>query len=136
MLAWTGSGVGASGGNGLQALIMLLVALLLAGLALWLRFTQPLRYRLEADGLVIVRRHGETRVPGRVARHTERATLGLRLGTGGIYGYRGRFRVSGLGWARSFVTDVRRVALIDVGGQRIVLSPIDPAALVQEVAHA
>jgi hypothetical protein len=41
MLAWTGSGVGASSGNALQALVMLVVAIGLGGLALWLRYTQP-----------------------------------------------------------------------------------------------
>ena len=35
-LAWVGSGVGASRGDGLQAVVMLVVALLLGGLALWL----------------------------------------------------------------------------------------------------
>ena len=34
------------------------------------------------------------------------------------------------------MTDVKRTSLITVGGNSIVLSPVDPAALVQEVAHA
>jgi hypothetical protein len=136
MLAWTGSGVGASSGNALQALVMLVVALGLGGLALWLRYTQPTGYRLEADGIVIERRVGSKRISGRVERHVGKATLGLRLGSGGLYGYRGRFRIAGTGWARAFVTDVKRTSLITVGGRSIVLSPLDPAALVQEVAHA
>ena len=136
MLAWTGSGVGASSGNALQALVMLVVAIGLGGLALWLRYTQPTGYRLEADGLVIERRVGSTRISGRVERHVGKATLGLRLGSGGLYGYRGRFRITGGGWARSFATDVRRTVLIKVGGQPIVLSPIDPAGLVEVVRNA
>ena len=136
MLAWTGSGVGASSGNALQALVMLVVALGLGGLALWLRYTQPTGYRLEADGIVIERRVGSKRISGRVERHVGKATLGLRLGSGGLYGYRGRFRIAGAGWAHAFVTDVKRTSLITVGGNSIVLSPIDPAALVHEVAHA
>ncbi|MCX6390903.1 MAG: PH domain-containing protein [Actinobacteria bacterium] len=132
-LAWVGSGVGASRGDGLQAVVMLVVALLLGGLALWLRYTQPMRYRVEQDGLVIERRVGTTRIAGRIERHAGQATLGLRLGSGGLYGYRGRFRIAAGGWANAFVTDVKRSSLITVGGRSVVLSPVDPAALVQEV---
>ncbi|MGI9117811.1 MAG: PH domain-containing protein [Gaiellales bacterium] len=135
-LAWLGCGVGVSNGSNAQALGMLAGALVLGAIGLWLRASQPVAYRLEGDALVIQRRRGATRVPGRVQRHVESATLGLRLGTGGLYGYRGRFRLNGRGWARAFVTDTRRAALIDVGGRPTVLSPVDPAALVQEVAHA
>jgi len=132
-LAWIGSGVGASRGNGLQAVVMLAAALLLGGLALWLRYTQPMRYRVERDGLVIERRVGTTRIAGSIERHVGKATLGMRLGSGGVYGYRGRFRIAAGGWARAFVTDVKRSSLITVGGRSVVVSPVDPAALVQEV---
>lgn len=116
---------------------MLVVALVFGGLALWLRYTQPLRYRVERDGLVIERRVGSTRLAGPIERYAGAATLGLRLGSGGLYGYRGRFRIAAGGWARAFVTDVKRTSLITVGGQSVVISPVDPAALVQEVAsHA
>ena len=133
-LAWVGSGVGASRGDGLQAVVMLVVALVLGGLALWLRYTQPMRYRVERDGLVIERRVGTTRIAGSIERHAGQATLGLRLGSGGLYGYRGRFRIAAGGWASAFVTDVKRTSLITVGGRSVVVSPVDPAALVQEVA--
>lgn len=136
-MAWIGSGVGASRGDGLQAVVMLVVALVLGGLALWLRYTQPMRYRVERDGLVIERRIGATRIPGAIERYAGKATLGLRLGSGGVYGYRGRFRIAAGGWARAFVTDVKRTSLITVGGRSVVVSPVDPAALVQEVVtHA
>ena len=135
-LAWLGFGVGLSNGSGLQAGGMLAGGGLLALLGLWLRATQPVAYTLEHDALVIQRRRGATRLPGSVDRHVEDAVLGLRLGSGGLYGYRGRFRVNGRGWARAFVTDARRAALVDVGGRPTVLSPADPAALVREVAHA
>lgn len=135
-LAWLGCGAGLSGGSALQALGMLAGALVLVALGVWLRLTQPIAYRLEPDALVIERRRGVTRVPGPIARHVAPVTLGLRLGTGGLYGYRGRFRLSGGGWARAYVTDARRASLIDVGGRPLVVSPVDPAALIQEVAHA
>lgn len=115
---------------------MFLAALALAVLALALRFTQPIAYRIEDDGLVIERRRGQTRIPGAVTPHVEKATLGLRLGTGGLYGYRGRFRVNGAGWARASVTDVRRSVLIRVDGRPVVLSPVDPAGFVEVVRDA
>lgn len=135
-LAWVGSGVGVSTGDALQSLVMIGASLLLAGIAIWLRLGQPVAYRLEQDGLVIERRRGSTRIAGRVAPHHDKATLGLRLGSGGVYGYRGYFKLQGAGWARALATDVRRVVLINVGDRRVVLSPVDPAALVSEVRNA
>ena len=115
---------------------MLSAGVVLGGIALWLRVTQPVAYHLDKDALVIERRRGSLRIAGRIEPHTEKARLGLRLGSGGLYGYRGRFRITGGGWTRSFATDVRRTVLIRVGGQRIVLSPIDPAGLVEVVRNA
>jgi hypothetical protein len=129
-------GVGVSGGEVGLTLAMLGAALLMAGLALWLRFTQPVAYRIEPGALVIQRRRGERRISGRVARHAEKATLGLRMGSGGVYGYRGWFRVNGGGWARTLVTDVRRAVLIRVGGRPVVISPADPTAFLAEVPDA
>lgn len=128
--------MGVSNGDKVQALAMLAGALALGAIGLWLRATQPVAYRLDGDGLVIERRRGTTRIAGRIERHAGKATLGLRLGSGGLYGYRGRFRIAAGGWARAFVTDVKRTSLITVGGRSVVVSPVDPAALVQEVAHA
>lgn len=135
-VAWLGCGVGLSSGSALTALGMLAGGLVLVGVGLWLRSTQPVAYRLERDALVIERRRGATRVPGAIARHTAPVRLGLRLGSGGLYGYRGRFRMAGGGWARSFATDLRRASLIDVGGRPTVVTPVDPEALIREVADA
>jgi len=115
---------------------MFAAALLLAGIAILLRVTQPTAYRLERGGLVITRRRGERRLAGRVEPHLERATLGLRLGSGGLYGYRGRFKVSTGGWAQAAVTDARRSVLIIVGGRRVVVSPLDPQGFVAAVRDA
>ncbi len=137
VLAWVGFGLTLSGGSAVGALAMIAVAVLLAGLAYQLRRTQPVAYRIEADALVIERRNGsEDRFAGTVEPHVEKVTLGMRLGSGGLYGYRGRFRVSTGGWARALVTDVRRTVLIRVGGARVVLSPLDPAGFVAEVRDA
>ncbi len=135
-LAWLGSGVGVSSGNSLHAAVMFAAALLLAGIAIWMRLTQPIAYRFERGALIVERRRGSARLRGTIEQHVGKATLGLRLGTGGLYGYRGHFHVSTGGWARAFVTDVRRTVLINVGGRRVVLSPIDPAGMVEAVRDA
>lgn len=133
---WVGAGVGVSGGSLLALVVMLAGALLLAALGYAMRVTQPVAYHVEADGLVIERRRGETRVPGAIEPFDGKATLGMRLGSGGLYGYRGRFRLSTGGWSRAFVTDVRRSTLIRVGGRAVVLSPVDPEGLIREVRDA
>jgi hypothetical protein len=125
-----------SAGQTLGAAVLGLLALAFAAIAYALRRTQPVAYRIEPDAVVIERRTGATRIPGPVEPHLERVTLGLRMGSGGLYGYRGRFRISSGGWARAIVTDVRRAVLIRVGGRPLVLSPVDPDALVREVRDA
>lgn len=125
-----------SAGEALGAALLAVLAAAFAAIALVLRRTQPVAYRIEPDAVVIERRAGATRIPGPVEPHLERVTLGLRVGSGGLYGYRGRFRVSSGGWARAVVTDVRRAVLIRVGGRPLVLSPVDPDALVREVRDA
>lgn len=135
-LAWLGVGVGLSGGDVLTAGAMIATGLLIALLALWLRGGQPVAYRIEPDALVVERRRGQTRLVGVVRPHDEGATLGLRLGTGGIYGQRGRAHMSTGGWARTIATDLRRSALIRVGTVPVVVSPADPAAFVREVRDA
>ena len=136
VLAWFGFGVGLSGGDAVQAGAMITAALLVALLALWLRGGQPVAYRIEPDALVVERRRGQTRLEGAVRPHDEGATLGLRLGTGGIYGQRGRARMSTGGWARTIATDLRRSALIRVGSAPVVVSPADPAGFVLAVRDA
>lgn len=134
---WIGAGMVISGGSLLGLVAILGGAFALAVLGYAMRATQPVAYRIEADALVIERRRGsETRIAGAVAPFDGNARLGMRLGSGGLYGYRGRFRLGGGGWSRAFVTDVRRSTLIRVGGYPVVLSPVDPAALVREVRGA
>ena len=135
-LAWFGFGVGLSGGDVVPAGAMIVTGLLIALLALWLRGGQPVAYRIEPDALVVERRRGQTRLVGAVRPHDEGATLGLRLGTGGIYGQRGRAHMSTGGWARTIATDLRRSALIRVGTVPVVVSPADPAAFVRGVRDA
>jgi len=136
VLAWFGFGVGLSGGDAVQAGAMITAALLVALLALWLRGGQPVAYRIERSKETWPAFADWCREVVWYRPHDEGATLGLRLGTGGIYGQRGRARMSTGGWARTIATDLRRSALVRVGAVPVVVSPADPAAFVREVRDA
>jgi hypothetical protein len=118
-------------------LIMIAAAVLLAGLCLYYRRRQPLGYRIEPDGLVVVERGGERRIDGAVANPRD-GGLGLRvLGSGGLYGYLGRFRLRDhQGPTRAYVSDLRHVTVVDVGPAAIAVSPADRDAFAEEARHA
>jgi hypothetical protein len=124
---------GASG----VGIVMVLAAALVAGLCAYYRRRQPLGYRIEPGALVVVERAGERRIDGPVANARD-GGLGLRvLGSGGLYGYLGRFRLAGRkGPARAYVSDLRRVAVVDVGDVAVAISPKDKAAFLQEARDA
>jgi hypothetical protein len=131
---WIGTGVLIAGGQGGIAVVMGLVSIALAALALILRFRQPVAYAVGEDGLVVVRRRGALRLPGALrsarARPFEGRDLRL-LGSGGIYGYLGRFRLTGIGGGvRSYVTDGRHAVLVAVDDQKVLVSPRDEAGFI------
>ncbi len=117
-------------------LIMVAAAALLAGLCAYYRRRQPLGYRIDPDALVVVERGGERRIDGPVA-NVRDGGLGLRvIGSGGLYGYLGRFRLKDhQGPARAYVSDLRRVAVLDVGKVVVAISPQDKAAFLQQEAR-
>jgi hypothetical protein len=131
---WAGSGILLTGGESGVGLLMSAVAVFLAVLALALRQLQPMGYRLGADGLTVVRRRGTSRVTGTLhgarSRPFESSDLRL-LGSGGVYGYLGRFRLTGGdGRARSYVTDGRHAVLVSLGDQQVLVSPREEAAFI------
>jgi hypothetical protein len=125
--------------NDQQGIGLILVgsALLLAWLCFYYRRRQPLGYRIAPDALVVVERGGERRIDGAVANPRD-VGLGLRIyGSGGLYGYLGRFRLAEhQGTARAFVSDRRRVTVVDVGTAAVAVSPADRAAFEQEARDA
>jgi len=97
------------------------------------RRSRPVAYEIDEDA-VVVRRRGlaERRFSG-VVRDVRRGRLGLRVaGSGGLYGYLGRFRADGR-QVRAFVTDRDRVVLLVAGATRVAVSPDDPDAFVTEL---
>ena len=130
---WVGSGILLTGGESGIGLVMAVVAVGLAVLAITFRLLQPMGYRLAADGLTVLRRRGAVRVDGspRGARARPFESRDLRLlGSGGLYGYLGRFRLADDGRARSYVTDGRRAVLLALGDAQVLVSPRDEAAFI------
>ncbi len=134
---WVLAGGALITGDSSVGLIMVGGATVIAGLCFYYRRRQPLGYRIEPDALVVVERAGERRIDGPVANARD-GGLGLRvLGSGGLYGYLGRFRlVDREGPARAYVSDLRRVTVVDVGDVAVAISPQDRAAFVREAGDA
>ena len=90
------------------------------------RRLQPVAYDLDGSGLEIERRgRASRRYAGLVASLPD-ARLGLRLaGSGGLYGYLGRFRLVGGGRADAFVTSRAATLILRVGDAVVAVSPSD-----------
>jgi hypothetical protein len=133
---WVGSGSLLNGGQTGLALVMGAVAIAFAALAIWCRLLQPMAYEVQPDRLSIVRRRGAVHLPGR-PRDAEVRPFGpsdLRiLGTGGLYGYTGRFRLAGIGWVWSYVTDGRAGVLLRVGDRPVLVAPADRDGFIEAV---
>ncbi len=126
----------ASGADGV-GIALTAAAALLATLVYVYRRRQPLAYRIEPDGLVIVERSGERRFRGPID-EIRAGGLGLRVwGSGGLYGYLGRLRLNGrTGPARAHLSDLRRVAIVRVGDVAVAVSPADLDGFLRETADA
>jgi hypothetical protein len=97
------------------------------------RRLQPVSYELDGSGLAIERRARSTRrYPGSVTSMPS-ARLGLRVaGSGGLYGYLGRFRLVGGGRVSAFVTDRSTTVIARVGDAVLAVSPADKAAFLND----
>lgn len=90
------------------------------------RRLQPVAYTLDGSGLTIERRGGTARRFAGLVRALPDVRLGIRIaGSGGLYGYLGRFRLVGGGRVEAFVTN-RTASLVLCAGDAIVaVSPAD-----------
>jgi hypothetical protein len=115
--------------------VMLAAGAMLVALCLVYRRLQPTGYRLDATGLEVERRSAHplrfsgasTLVPG--------ARLGFRwYGSGGLYGYLGRFGLRGApGSARAYVTARAHLVVLDLDGTRVAISPHDSDELFERL---
>jgi Bacterial PH domain len=133
VLLWAAAGGALAHHDTGAGVVLTAAAVGMAALAVFFRRRQPVAYRISRDELVIQRRAAADRVlPGPVG-DAHRARLGLRLlGSGGLYGYLGAFRLEGGGRVRSYVTDQRRVVTLAAGPVRVAVSPDDPGPLLAE----
>ena len=111
------------------------VALLLLG-AICLAF-RPTAFVLDEHGLEVRRALRRRRIPAPLT--AERVSLaslvGARLlGSGGLFGYLGTFKVHGGGRAGSSLTARGSAVLVRGRGASVLLSPSDPDGLLRAVA--
>jgi hypothetical protein len=116
-----------------QAAVLLFVGVGLLVVCEVTRRSLPVAYEVDVDGVVVHRRgRSDRRLSGAVG-DVRRGRLGFRVaGSGGLYGYLGRFRAEGRS-VRAFVTDRGRVVLLVVGETGVAVSPADPERFVAEL---
>jgi hypothetical protein len=113
--------------------ILLAVGALLAAMMAYLWRLQPLEYVVEVGAFAVNRRSAAPRRFTGAPTGAREGALGLRVaGDGGAYGYLGRFRADGR-TVHAYVTDRSKVALVDVGGTTLAVSPSDRDAFLAEV---
>ncbi len=114
--------------------VLLAVVGVLLAVMLWsYRLREPLSYAIEDRAVSIGRRSAAPRTFEGPVTRVRRGALGWRVaGDGGAYGYLGRFRAEGK-TVHAFVTDRKRVVLLDVGDTGLAISPADPDSFVAGV---
>jgi hypothetical protein len=135
LVAIGGSAALAVGSGGLLVLVgspTLLVALLAAPLAL-----SPAGYAVGAGDLAVLRRGARPLLfplgTLLAARPTAMPRSVRLLGSGGLFGWWGRYRNRSWGSFRAYATDRRSGVLLEWPGFRLYVSPEDPQALCQAV---
>jgi hypothetical protein len=99
----------------------------------------PTGYRVEGDQLIVRRNAGEKRIPLqglKAARLLSKRDLcgSIRtFGSGGLFGYFGKFYSTSLGSQTWYVTDRSRVVLLDTAAGKYLVSPDNPEALLYSV---
>lgn len=122
---WAGAGIGLAYGRERAGVVMLVGAVVLAAVVVVCRQLQPLGYRFEDDAVVVERRAGDARFAGPVGAIEALADAGSSfraLGTGGIYGHIGHFRLRDGRRVRAHLTNLSRATLVPVAGTPILIS--------------
>ncbi len=98
------------------------------------RGLQPVAYGLDGSVLEIERRSRAARRYAGLVEVLPQARLGLRIaGSGGLYGYLGRFRLVGGGRVDTFVTDRAATLIVRAGSAVVAVSPADRDAFLDDV---
>jgi len=124
----------ARGGERAGAAIFVAAGVGALALAAAYRRLQPVAYGLDGSSLEIERRGAAARRYQGVVEPLPGARLGIRIaGSGGLYGYLGRFRLVGGGHAHAFLTRRAATSIVSVGDEVVAVSPSDPDAFLSEV---
>ncbi len=122
------------GGERLGAAILVAAGVGFLVLCAAYRRLQPVAYRLDGSGLEIERRGVTARRYEGTVEPLSGARLGIRIaGSGGLYGYLGRFRLVGGGHAHAFLTRRAATSIVRAGTEVVAVSPSDPDAFLSEV---
>ena len=98
------------------------------------RRLQPLAYDLDGSGLAIERRGRPARRYAGAGAAMPSARLGMRVaGSGGLYGYLGRFRLVGGGRVAAYVTSRAATVIVRVGDAVVAVSPLDRDRFLRDV---
>jgi hypothetical protein len=98
---------------------------------------RPTAFVLDERGLEIRRAVRGRRVPGPLSaeRVSQSALVGARLvGSGGLFGYLGLFRIADGGRVVAALTARRSAVLVRGGGSGVLVSPADPEGLMRALA--
>jgi hypothetical protein len=115
--------------------LLVAIGILIGAMLAYFRRLQPVEYVVDQGTLTILRRAAGPRRFAGASENAHEGALGLRIaGSGGAYGYLGRFRAEGR-TVRAYVTDRHKVLLLDVGRAALAISPGDRDAFLTDVGH-
>jgi hypothetical protein len=98
---------------------------------------RPTAFVLDERGLEVRRAVRGRRIPGPLSaeRVAQSALIGSRLvGSGGLFGYLGLFRIADGGRVLAALTARRSAVLVRGGGSGVLVSPSDPDSLIRALA--
>jgi Bacterial PH domain len=136
LAAATVAGLAAVAPDGRRALPLAAFAVLVVLGALCLAF-RPTGFVLDEHGLEVRRAVRRRRIPAPLSaeRVALSALVGARLlGSGGLFGYLGLFRIAGGGRVAAALTARRSAVLVRGGGHGMLVSPADPESLLRALA--
>jgi len=109
---------------------MALVTSLILGIILLTYLFAPKGYEITLDGLLIKRPLRSFTIPSKeivAVNKVEKISGGIRLwASGGLFGYFGLFKLSGLGRVWVYATNKNKLVLIKTKDKKYIISPKDP----------
>jgi Bacterial PH domain len=137
LAAVTAAVLAAAAPDGRRALPLAAFAALVVLGAACLAF-RPTAFVLDEHGLEVRRAVRRRRIPAPLSaeRVSLSALVGVRLvGSGGLFGYLGLFRIAGGGRVVAALTARRSAVLVRGGGSGMLVSPADPDGLIRALAR-